>query len=106
MPKTRSSSGCSLPPAASAARCGLQGRDIDFDSEPMRVLIRRALLEIEKKLIVQGTKTHAVRSVGLDEETAEMLRQHRARAAELRLRRRRRVGHLHRFRRGVRRRAR
>lgn len=63
--------------------CGLQWQDIDFDTEPMRVLIRRAVLEIEKQLIVQGTKTHAVRSVGLDDETAEMLRQHRARAAEL-----------------------
>jgi integrase len=63
--------------------CGLQWRDIDFDTEPMRVLIRRAVLEIEKKLIVQGNKTHAVRSVGLDEETAAMLREHRARAAEL-----------------------
>ncbi len=62
--------------------CGLQWQDIDFDAEPMRVLIRRAVLEIEKKLIVQGTKTHAVRSVGLDEETAEMLRQHRACVAE------------------------
>jgi integrase len=63
--------------------CGLQWRDIDFDADPVRVLIRRAVLEIEKKLIVQGTKTHAVRSVGLDEETAQMLREHRARAAEL-----------------------
>ncbi|MBI2708840.1 MAG: site-specific integrase [Actinobacteria bacterium] len=63
--------------------CGLQWRDFDFDSEPVRVLIRRAMLEIEKKLIVQDTKTHAVRSVGLDEETSEMLRLHRARAAEL-----------------------
>jgi len=63
--------------------CGLQWQDIEFEGDPMRVLIRRAVLEIEKKLIVQGTKTHAVRSVGLDEETAEMLRQHRARSAEL-----------------------
>jgi len=63
--------------------CGLQWRGIDFDADPMRVLIRRAVLEIEKQLIVQGTKTHAVRSVGLDEETAELLRQHRAQAAEL-----------------------
>ena len=45
--------------------------------------IRRAVLEIEKKLIVQGTKTHAVRNVGLDEEKAEMLCERRARAAEL-----------------------
>jgi len=66
--------------------CDLQWRDIGFDAEPVRVLIRRAVLEIEKKLIVQGTKTHAVRSVGLDEEMAAMLREHRARSAELGLR--------------------
>ncbi|MGH9244278.1 MAG: tyrosine-type recombinase/integrase [Acidimicrobiales bacterium] len=63
--------------------CGLQWHDIDLESEPVRVLIRRAVIEIEKQLIVQGTKTHAVRNVGLDEETAEMLRDHRARAVEL-----------------------
>ena len=62
--------------------CALQWHDIDFASEPVRVLIRRAVLEIEKKLIVQGTKTHAVRNVGLDEETSSLLREHRARVVE------------------------
>ena len=63
--------------------CALQWQDVDVDADPVEVVIRRAVLEIEKQLIVQGTKTHAVRRVGLDEETAELLRQHRARAAEL-----------------------
>lgn len=63
--------------------CGVQWHDIDFDTDPVRVLIRRAVLEIEKKLIVQGTKTHAVRTVGLDEETAALLREHRTRVSKL-----------------------
>ncbi len=63
--------------------CGLQWQDIDFDSDPVRVLIRRAVIDVDNQLIVQGTKTHAVRNVGLDEETAELLRVHRARAVEL-----------------------
>jgi integrase len=63
--------------------CGLQWQDIDLDSEPVRVVTRRAVLEIEKNLIVQGTKTHAVRTVGLDEETAGRLREHQARTIEL-----------------------
>ena len=58
--------------------CGLQWQDIDFGSDPVGVLIRRAVLEIDKQFIVQGTKNHAVRNVGLDAETADMLREHRA----------------------------
>ena len=68
--------------AATGCRCGevcaLQGQDVDFDADPVEVVIRRAVLEFEKQLIVQGTKTHAVRRVDLDEETADLLRQHRA----------------------------
>ena len=63
--------------------CALQWDDIDFDAEPVRVLIRRAVLEVEKELIVQGTKTHAVRTVGLDPETSRLLREYRARVVEL-----------------------
>ncbi|MDP9387585.1 MAG: site-specific integrase [Actinomycetota bacterium] len=55
--------------------CALQWQDIDFDDDAVRVLIRRAVIEIEKKLIVQGTKTHAVRNLGLDEETSRLLRE-------------------------------
>jgi integrase len=63
--------------------CGLQWQDVDFESEPVRVVIRRAVIKIEKNLIVQGTKTHAVRSVGLDHETSQMLREHWTTAIEL-----------------------
>lgn len=63
--------------------CALQWQDIDFASDPLRILIRRAVIEIEKQLIVQGTKTHSVRNVGLDEETSQMLREHWARSVEL-----------------------
>lgn len=63
--------------------CGLRWHDIDLDREPGRVSIRRAVIEIEKKLIVQGTKSHAARNVGLDEETARRLREHRTKAQEL-----------------------
>jgi len=49
----------------------------------VRVLIRRAVIEIDKELIVQGTKTHAVRNVGLDDETSQLLRERWARALEL-----------------------
>lgn len=63
--------------------CGLQWHDFDLDSDPVRVSIRRAVVEIEKNLIVQGTKSHAARNVGVDEETAGLLREHRTRAQEL-----------------------
>lgn len=63
--------------------CGLQWHDLDLDTDPVTVVIRRGVLEIEKVLIVQGTKTHAVRTVGLDAETGELLREHRARVEEL-----------------------
>jgi integrase len=62
--------------------CGLQWQDVDFDCNPVRVLIRRAVIEIDKELIVQGTKTHAVRNVGLDADTSQMLREHWNRVVE------------------------
>jgi len=46
-------------------------------------MIRRAVLDLQRKRIVQDTKTHAIRWVGLDEGTAELVRQHKARMAEL-----------------------
>lgn len=63
--------------------CGLKWSDVQLDTDKPRVAIRRAVLDIARKRIVQDTKTHAVRSIGLDEGTAELLRQHRARAVEL-----------------------
>jgi integrase len=40
-------------------------------------------MDIERQLIVKGTKTHAVRTVGLDAETARLLRDHRKTVVEL-----------------------
>ena len=63
--------------------CALKWSDFQLDRVHPRVMIRRAVLDIERKRIVQDTKTHAIRWVGLDEVTAEVVRQHRARAVEL-----------------------
>jgi len=46
-------------------------------------MIRRAVLDLQRKRIVQDTKTHAIRWVGLDEGTAELVLQHKSRMAEL-----------------------
>jgi len=46
------------------------------------MVIRRAVIEVEKRLILQGTKTHAIRKVSLDEETSQLLREHRDRVVE------------------------
>ncbi len=63
--------------------CGLKWSDVQLEGEKPRVVIRRAVLDIARKRIVQDTKTHAIRPVGLDDGTAELLRRHRARALEL-----------------------
>jgi integrase len=63
--------------------CGLQWQDVDLTGDPPRLLVRRAVVEIEGVLIVQGTKTHAVRQVGIDMDTAEALRAHWAEAVDL-----------------------
>ena len=63
--------------------CALQWHDVNLDMEPVRMVIRRAVIEIERQLILQGTKTHAIRKVSLDEETSQLLREHRDRVAEL-----------------------
>ncbi|MDQ6698362.1 MAG: site-specific integrase, partial [Actinomycetota bacterium] len=57
--------------------------DFQLDGPRPRVMIRRAVLDLQRKRIVQDTKTHAIRWVGLDEGTAELVRQHKARMAEL-----------------------
>lgn len=63
--------------------CGLKWSDLQLDTDMPRLVIRRAVLDIARERIVQDTKTHALRGVGLDEGTADLLRQHRARAMEL-----------------------
>ena len=62
--------------------CGLKWSDLQLDTDRPRLVIRRAVLDIARERIVQDTKTHALRSVGLDDGTADLLRQHRARAME------------------------
>jgi hypothetical protein len=47
------------------------------------VTIRRAVVEVERDLIVKPTKTHAVRTVGLDPETATLLRAQWTTAVEI-----------------------
>jgi len=62
--------------------CALQWHDVNLDIQPVRMVIRRAVVEVQKQLILQGTKTHAIRKVGLDEETSQLLRDHRGRVLE------------------------
>jgi integrase len=56
--------------------CGLQWDDFQLDAEPPRVTIRRAVVEVDSEVYVQDTKTHAQRTVGLDDETVELVRAH------------------------------
>lgn len=63
--------------------CGIQWGDVDLDSEPATVSLRRAVVNVEGELIVKGTKTHAERTVGLDLETAGLLREHWMTTVEL-----------------------
>ena len=62
--------------------CAIQWQDIDLNTDPVRLVIRRAVIEIERQLTLQGTKTHAIRKVSLDEETSQLLREHRDRVVE------------------------
>lgn len=54
--------------------CGLQWADVELEGDPMTITIRRAVVEVERALIVKATKTHAVRTVGLDPDTAALLK--------------------------------
>lgn len=59
--------------------CGLRWSHLDLDAE--MVLIRRTVyLDDQRQLQEKDTKTHQQRRVVLDSETAEVLREHRARA--------------------------
>ncbi len=62
---------------------GLQWGDVDFDADPITVTLRRAVVKVERQLIVKATKTHAVRTVGLDPDTAALLRDQWKRAVEI-----------------------
>lgn len=63
--------------------CGLQWGDVAFDADPVAVSIRRGVVDVEGELIVKGTKTHAQRRVGLDPDTATLLRAQWTNAVEL-----------------------
>ena len=63
--------------------CGLKWSAVDIDGDMPRVMIRRGVLDIQRQRIVRDTKNHGVRWVGLDPETAELLRRHRDRSFEL-----------------------
>ena len=63
--------------------CALQWTDLDLDGAQPGLTIRRAVVKVEGVLIVKDTKTHAVRRLRLDQDTAEMLRAHRRAALEL-----------------------
>ena len=63
--------------------CALKWLDVDLDGESPRVVIRRAVLDLEGVRTVEDTKTHALRWIRIDPDTAEMLREQRAKAAEL-----------------------
>lgn len=63
--------------------CGIQWEDVAFDAEPVTVTIRRGVVDVEGELIVKGTKTHAQRKVGLDPDTAALLRAQWTQAVEL-----------------------
>ena len=63
--------------------CALKWLDVDLDGESPRVVIRRAVLDLEAQRTVEDTKTHALRWVRIDDDTANMLRKQRATAVEL-----------------------
>ena len=63
--------------------CGLQWSDLDLEADPPRLTIRRGVVGVGGQLVVQATKTHAIRTVGLDADTADLLRAHRRWAEEL-----------------------
>lgn len=63
--------------------CALKWSDVDLDGEAARVVIRRAVLDLEGRRTVYDTKTHALRWIRIDAEAARMLRTQRDSAKEL-----------------------
>jgi integrase len=63
--------------------CALKWSDVDLDADAARVVIRRAVLDLEGRRTLYDTKTHAPRWIRIDDETARMLRAQRDRAREL-----------------------
>ena len=71
--------------AATGARrgelCALRWKHVDL--EKRRLTIARSIVEVGGRVIEKDTKTHQVRKVTLDEETAAVLASHRAVCEEL-----------------------
>ncbi|HYX44901.1 MAG TPA: tyrosine-type recombinase/integrase, partial [Acidimicrobiales bacterium] len=71
--------------AATGARrgelCALRWKHVDL--EKRRLTIARSIVEVGGQVIEKDTKTHQVRKVSLDEETAAVLAAHRAVCEEL-----------------------
>ena len=63
--------------------CALKWSDVDLDGDAARVVIRRAVLDLEGRRTMYDTKTHALRWIRIDGETARMLRAQRDSAKEL-----------------------
>lgn len=64
---------------------GLRWSDVDLDSDPAKVSIRRTLIAVGHKATDGHTKTARPRVIELDEDTVAVLRQQRVRQAEHRL---------------------
>jgi integrase len=69
---------------------GLRWEDVDLDSDPPQLTIERAIADLRGNgngpppREVKSTKTETgIRTIGIDQETAEVLREHRARTQEL-----------------------
>jgi integrase len=69
---------------------GLRWEDVDLDSDPPQLTIERAIADLRGNgdgpppREAKSTKTETgIRTIGIDQETAEVLREHRARTQEL-----------------------
>jgi integrase len=63
--------------------CALQWGDLALDGDMPVLTVRHAIAVVKKQSIVKNTKTHSVRRVRLDDDTADVLRAHRRQMIEL-----------------------
>lgn len=63
--------------------CALQWGDLALDGDMPMLTIRRAIAVVKRQSIVKDTKTHSVRRIRLDDDTADVLRAHRRQMIEL-----------------------
>lgn len=62
--------------------CALRWSEVDIDGAVPRVMIKQAVLDIERQRILKDTKNHGQRWVGIDGDTAALLRAHRDQAVK------------------------